>query len=72
MIPNFIEQPKRSVADYTRKKAIAVGRLEDSKGFDILIDCWKRVLNSIPTGTWTYTAKVRAATICNCKSNNCI
>lgn len=48
VIPNFIEQPKRSVADYTRKKAIAVGRLEAPKGFDILIDCWKRVAEQHP------------------------
>lgn len=48
VIPNFIEQPKRSVVDYGRKKAIAVGRLEDPKGFDILIDCWKRVAEQHP------------------------
>ena len=48
VIPNFIEQPKRSVADYTRKKAIAVGRLEVPKGFDILIDCWKHVAEIHP------------------------
>lgn len=48
VIPNFIEQPKRSVADYTRKKAIAVGRLEAPKGFDMLIDCWKRVAEQHP------------------------
>lgn len=48
VIPNFIEQPKHSVADYSCKKAIAVGRLEDQKGFDILIDCWKRVAEKHP------------------------
>jgi glycosyltransferase involved in cell wall biosynthesis len=48
LIPNFIEQPKRSVADYGRKKAIAVGRLENQKGFDMLIDCWKRVSEQHP------------------------
>lgn len=48
VIPNFIEQPKHSVADYSCKKAIAVGRLEDQKGFDILIDCWKRVAEQHP------------------------
>ena len=48
VIPNFIEQPKRSVADYTRKKAIAVGRLEAPKGFDMLINCWKRVAEQHP------------------------
>ena len=48
LIPNFIEQPKRSVADYGRKKAIAVGRLENQKGFDMLIDCWKRVAEQHP------------------------
>ena len=53
LIPNFIEQPKRSVADYGRKKAIAVGRLENQKGFDMLIDCWKRVSEQHPDGTYT-------------------
>lgn len=48
VIPNFIEQPKRSVADNGRKKAIAVGRLEDPKGFDMLINCWKRVAEQHP------------------------
>ena len=48
VIPNFIEQPKRSVAHYGCKKAIAVGRLEDQKGFDILINCWKRVAELHP------------------------
>lgn len=48
VIPNFIEQPKHSVADYSCKKAIAVGRLEDQKGFDILIDCWRRVAEQHP------------------------
>lgn len=48
VIPNFIEQPKRSVADYSCKKAIAVGRLEDQKGFDMLIDCWKQVAEQHP------------------------
>lgn len=48
VIPNFIEQPKYSVADYSCKKAIAVGRLEGPKGFDILINCWKRVAELHP------------------------
>ena len=48
VIPNFIDEPLRLVNDYSVKKAIAVGRLEWVKGFDILIDCWKDVANEHP------------------------
>lgn len=48
IIPNFIEQPYHYVDDYSVRKAIAVGRLEDQKGFDTLIDCWKSVVNKHP------------------------
>lgn len=48
VIPNFIEPPSHFVTDYSTKKAIAVGRLEDAKGFDILIDCWKIVAQAFP------------------------
>lgn len=43
IIPNFIYNVSTHVADYGTKKAIAVGRLEHQKGFDILIDCWKDI-----------------------------
>ena len=36
------------VEDYSVKKAIAVGRLEYQKGFDILIDCWKEIAKRYP------------------------
>lgn len=41
VIPNFVYQPERRAADYSVKRAVAVGRLEEQKGFDIMIDCWK-------------------------------
>lgn len=48
IIPNFIEQPKRYAADYGVKRAIAVGRLEEQKGFDILISCWPNITKEHP------------------------
>ena len=48
IIPNFIDIPSLSVKDYNVKKAVAVGRLEHQKGFDILIDCWKEVIRVFP------------------------
>lgn len=48
VIPNFIERPTHYVADYSVKRAIAVGRLEEQKGFDILIDCWCDVAKEHP------------------------
>ena len=48
IIPNFIEEVKIHVKDYGVKKAIAVGRLEYQKGFDILIDCWKEIAKRYP------------------------
>ena len=48
VIPNFIEQPERIATDYRPKRAIAVGRLEHQKGFDVLIDCWQNVVTKHP------------------------
>lgn len=48
IIPNFIDIPLSYVKDYNVKKAIAVGRLEYQKGFDILIDSWKDVSEVFP------------------------
>lgn len=48
VIPNFIENNWQAVHDYSAKKAIAIGRLEYQKGFDILIDCWKNVAAKHP------------------------
>lgn len=44
VIPNFIEKPVRHVENHAVKKAVAVGRLERQKGFDILINCWKNTI----------------------------
>ena len=43
IIPNFINTPHKLVENYDTKRVIAVGRLEYAKGFDILIECWKKV-----------------------------
>lgn len=48
VIPNFINIPHQKVKDYNCKKAIAVGRLEQQKGFDRLITCWKDVAKLYP------------------------
>ena len=48
IIPNYINNVKSHVEDYSVKKAIAVGRLEYQKGFDILIDCWKEIAKLYP------------------------
>lgn len=48
VIPNFISHPEKIVNDYSVKKAIAVGRLEYEKGFDILIECWKNIAKKHP------------------------
>lgn len=46
VIPNFIESPSPCLPDYAAQRAIAVGRLEEVKGFDRLIDAWKIVSQS--------------------------
>lgn len=48
VIPNFIHIPSSIVKDYSCKKAIAVGRLEEQKGFDRLITCWKEIAKQYP------------------------
>ena len=48
IIPNFINIPKVTVKDYGCKRAIAVGRLEQQKGFDRLITCWQEVAKLHP------------------------
>ena len=48
VIPNFIECPIEKAINYSAKKAIAVGRLERQKGFDILINCWKAISATHP------------------------
>ena len=48
VIPNFISAPRQFVSDYSIKKAIAVGRLEHEKGFDLLIASWRQVAERCP------------------------
>lgn len=48
IIPNYISDVKSFTNDYGVRKAIAVGRLEQQKGFDILIDCWKDISRQYP------------------------
>lgn len=48
VIPNFICIPEQKVKDYGCKKAIAVGRLEQQKGFDRLIECWQKIASLYP------------------------
>lgn len=48
IISNFITLPKEHVVDYGVQRAIAVGRLEYAKGFDLLIDMWKEIVVRCP------------------------
>ena len=48
IIPNYINEVTTYAKDYAVRKAIAVGRLEKQKGFDILIDCWKEISRQFP------------------------
>lgn len=48
IIPNFIYKPNAYASDYAARRAVAVGRLEHQKGFDILIDCWKAAMETHP------------------------
>lgn len=51
VIPNFINTPTRLINSFSTPRAVAVGRLENVKGFDILIDCWKEI--SVRHPNWT-------------------
>jgi len=48
VIPNFIGEHGISVKDYSVHKSIAVGRLDYEKGFDILINIWKTIVEKHP------------------------
>ena len=48
VIPNFIDIPPSSVNNYVERRAVAVGRLERAKGFDIMIRCWKTITKKHP------------------------
>lgn len=51
VIPDFLESVPVNAVDYSVKRAVAVGRLEHAKGFDILIRCWKKAVEQCPG--WT-------------------
>lgn len=48
VIPNFIHKPMRHVGDYNLKRAVAVGRLERQKGFDMLVSMWADIAKEHP------------------------
>lgn len=48
VIPNYINSPKYTVDNYAEKSVIAVGRLEEVKGFDRLIKMWKTIAEKHP------------------------
>lgn len=43
VIPNFTNVTPEKICDYSSHKALAIGRLGNQKGFDMLIDAWKIV-----------------------------
>ncbi len=52
VIPNFINIPHQKVKDYSCKKAIAVGRLEQQKGFrqiDYLLERCSQTISRLAT-----------------------
>lgn len=48
VIPNFISHLPSDVSTCTNKKAIAVGRYDPVKGFDLLIEAWRMVYQHHP------------------------
>ncbi len=48
IIPNFTNTPQKHVENYGTRRAIAVGRLENPKGFDRLIECWQKIASLYP------------------------
>ena len=48
VIPNFITHMPAEVSTWTSKKAIAVGRYDPVKGFDLLIEAWRIVYQRHP------------------------
>ncbi|MFW1852461.1 glycosyltransferase family 4 protein [Acinetobacter guillouiae] len=40
--------PVDKIDYFENKRVIAIGRLEDQKGYDLLIDCWKKVYHHYP------------------------
>lgn len=46
--PQLYQHPTTKVIEYDSKKAIAVGRLEEQKGFDRLIRCWQKIAQEYP------------------------
>ena len=48
IIPNYVDHVKQQAVNYGVKRAIAVGRLEHQKGFDMLVDCWQDIAKKYP------------------------
>lgn len=49
VIPNFVDIPQQTMLpDYTVRRAIAIGRLVEAKGFDRLVRMWGQVLKQHP------------------------
>lgn len=48
VIPNFISSFPKEISSCENKKIISVGRLEYQKGYDILIDVWKKIEEKYP------------------------
>lgn len=48
VIPNFISSFPKEISSCENKKIISVGRLEYQKGYDILIDIWKKIEEKYP------------------------
>ncbi len=48
VIPNFTCQQAAGPCDYRSRRVVAVGRLCEQKGFDMLVDAWKTVAERHP------------------------